>query len=468
LRREDDFSGRNTNWLACIPIALLLSDEKSLSAIIDRLPEIVSEKTTANTGYASMGSDQYLSLIYERSSFVRERMKAIGTKSEGDMTEKMCQLQRFVIPRRDWLNMPETDSALLLRDIGWDDEVLQKIYIEQACNWTNIYPFADIDIFAEAVRRNPEKAMALIPVIKEQTDILPKLNRASAAQLVLPAWVDFLYRYCKLGEQVIDITLAHHKGKKIVSLCEELRASAAEKPEFILSEDNKIQNQQLFELFCSNKTFSGKEWKAKLSAVSGLIWSGEKAGDFLCADSCCTVAGNTISVLDDDVIKLFNPVDAGLKEAKKWEKLLKARAVKQSFKQWAMMADDFMPEEVDRTGRITRWQGNVAKQQGMIVVSGKYFLRQEHDPRNSFAAYHIINTQDNIGARLCFDRVWSGPEYASNTHTIYYAEFYKLPGNGFLYETGLPSSMILLPVDVPPRFKSYVAFVFDSLAKDKT
>jgi hypothetical protein len=468
LHSEDDFAGSKTNWLACIPIALLLSDENSLSIIIRRLPEIAPSETTANTGYSHMRKDQYLSLIYERSPFLQERMKSIGASSEGNMTEKLCQLQQFVIPRRDWIGIPETDSAMLLRDIGWDDETLQKIYIEQACNWSNLYPFADIDIFAEAVRRNQEKALSLIPVIKEQTDIMPNFNRASASQLVLPAWVDFLYRYCNLGEQVIDITLAHHKGKKIASLCEELRASAAEKPEFILSDDNKIQKQQLFELFCSNKTFSGAEWKVKFNGLNGLIWCGEKAGDFLYANACYAATGDEISVIDDDVIKLFNPVESGKHEAKKWDKLLRERQIKQPFKQWAMVANDFLPEEVDSNGRIMRWQGNVAKQQSMVVVSGRYYLMREHDPGNSFSAYHIINPYDNIGAMIRFNRVWSGPEYASVTHKIYYAQFYRLPGNGFVYKTGVPSSKTLIPSDVPPRFRSYVTFVFDSLAKNES
>lgn len=499
VRLDIDEYKASGKYFNAIGLAVLLNDAVCLDKVVGMLPGKLDqltpfEKSNINGGsIVRMGSYQYISLLYEKSAAARDffTQAILGNPNEAEAVLLCSLLTVFVVPRYYYLGARQTESAQLLFG-AWEltPEKIFSIFVEYANNWSSLLPQVDIDIFAGVVKQYPAQAVKFLESLKSNNDIMKGFH-SSAKNYWIPSWLDFIYRYCGLDDDALaaalkgDTNKKGEVGKKTALFCEELKHERLTGPVLPTVEqirDAKTGKKYLYRLFSASKDLRAADVLV-YAGIDGLLWSAfdnsRLAGIFVSTGSVswwiyrdATVgAAATFLPGDNYVYKLFNPADLDLMDTKIAAKLMKqiAKTLKEMgiatvINQTGDPYTDFAPE----TGKsIERWVGNIAGQQGMIVVAGKNFLLRGHESNNSYTAYHYVNPIDSTGAVLHFKRVASGPEYASVLRTIYEAEFYTLPANGFTYINGVPESHKLYPRDVSPRLKYYVMNMFDSLAKDK-
>ena len=180
-------------------------------------------------------------------------------------------------------------------------------------------------------------------------------------------------------------------------------------------------------------------------ALTGLLW-GVYAGDRLTRaflldgqGDACGEDGGALKLSPEDRVGIVTPEELTRKQLGLWKKRLKAAGAKPLIRQLSLPAEapDFGAFEDVVTRNIT-----------VFTAAGKWGMDMPHQPSHCRA--DLLDPLHGYGARIWFERIWSGSEYSCDEAAIRGVCFYRMDGAAF--RDYLPRRALVPPEAVPRRF----------------
>lgn len=378
------------------------------------------------------------------------------------------QLSKALELREKWLRCSHTDSAGRLYKMGWTPLDVTLSYLLGAVDSTYFAP-VDPDCAAEAARRDPLTAEKLLDPdcyrawFKEEfhPSYFMDMARAWGELLFLHAgWTDTapLERghrlkkvagwYREILERLGDPLWAQKVLEKDLTAAGLLPGPAA-----LNYEGAKLAKKQrlaLVQAMVCQYLWRFDDLAAAAAAVSGealtgLLW-GVYAGDRLTRaflldgqGDACGEDGGALKLSPEDRVGIVTPEELTRKQLGLWKKRLKAAGAKPLIRQLSLPAEapDFGAFEDVVTRNIT-----------VFTAAGKWGMDMPHQPSHCRA--DLLDPLHGYGARIWFERIWSGSEYSCDEAAVRGVCFYRMDGAAF--RDYLPRRALVPPEAVPRRF----------------
>ncbi|MDR1275194.1 MAG: DUF4132 domain-containing protein [Candidatus Accumulibacter sp.] len=429
-------------------------------------------------------------VLYDYSPAVQKRWKDIYRGCQWP-EGRVHAFMSFVASREAWLGIPQTESARILLELGWQ---CGDAFMAYLLGCTRSYaPDVSIEVVASLVKENEAAALAFLEP-KNYRDFLTLDDyHGSYPKHMQEMWVEFLFRHCDVRDD--SFLRAEHKSKKLQTLCSGILAEKKNpnvtkerfedrlKASGLLFDENasldfsdpkllKKQRQGLTAALVSfyqwnfaawQKTFTGSAVEETARSLVWGVYDGEtlKFAFILAADGGLTdELGARVSIGAEDKIALAHPVELGEKRVRAWKKRLKENGRRQAIPQLTLPVCNILLEEMD--GNVLKpYFGAVTKHITIVGTAGKWGMIPGRDASH-YSCYHLLDPIHKIGAQLQFDTIWSGPEYNSDDEIIRDAAFYR--ASDLAFGENVPNSAVCSPFELPKRFVSTALAVFNSIA----
>lgn len=457
--------------------AVLLSEGETLpEESLRRLERTLPKALVREVGAMSSSVDS--ALLWEVSAPARQLWTGQWLEEHGQ-SDRCHLLSRALALRAEWLRVSHTDSAAQLYTLGWTPLDVMLAYLTGAVSSTYYAP-VDPDCAADAAARDRETAVRLMDPDSYEVFFEGHFHPSCYMEMA-KAWTELLYLhggwtdtaplerghrlkkmaafYSSTLERLQDPLWAQRELEQELTAVGLLPAEAA--PDWDSPRLAKKQRLALTKALVCRYLWRLDTLRAALAAserpetFTGLLWGAYREDRLVQAflldgrGQARGEDGEALALPPEDRVGLAVPSELTREQLGLWKKRLKE--AKPLIRQLSL------PAEAPDFGAFA---DAVTKNITVFTVSGKWGMDMPRQPSHCRA--DLLDPLHGYGARIWFERAWSGSEYACDEVRIHGVDFYRM--DGALFGDCLPRRAVVAPAELPKRFRVLAGAAFRQMA----